>query len=260
MTLCAGRGGCRNSQRRHGAGRPAQNGQMNSECRPNHARSGRCRCAVAAFVAYAAAWALLVLTPPVGAADVREPAARAAAGSRADAVAPAASAGVAGVAGDWVPQADGQELLERRTGRVWLRCPLGMAWNGALCTGDASTHTRGEALALAVQRAQTDGAGWRLPQVLERRHFAQAQDRPGKPLSPGVGPAWYWSASTGLNAAPFNPYDYDNVRNGRTAETAQIPALSTGWAVQVPGGQARGDVQRRTRLRVWLIRDTGNKP
>ena len=39
-----------------------------------------------------------------------------------------------------VQPAEGAEVLDRSTGLRWMRCPLGMGWDGSRCTGTATTH------------------------------------------------------------------------------------------------------------------------
>ena len=58
--------------------------------------------------------------------------------------------------------AAGNAVIDRRTGLAWRRCHEGQTWNGAACTGSATTYTHVQALAHAQAVA-----AWRLPNVKE---------------------------------------------------------------------------------------------
>jgi hypothetical protein len=51
-----------------------------------------------------------------------------------------------------------------------------------------------------------------------------------------------------------NPYNYGNVMQGRTAESAPDAAFSLGWAMDLPSGATQGDVSTSRRLALRLVR------
>lgn len=96
---------------------------------------------------------------------------------------------------------DGAVLTDTRNGNVWLRCPVGMAWDGNTCSGNSLTYTFREALGVVAElnAAQTAGrSDWRLPTVeelssiVERRCFKPAIDLKAFPYSPESG---FWTDS-----------------------------------------------------------------
>lgn len=152
---------------------------------------------------------------------------------------------------------DGAYVVDARSKLAWPRCVEGMAWNGKTCTGVARLMTHGEATALAAARAKAEGVAWRLPRVPELRRLA---GKVGKPAAPGVAlfPAapqdWHWSITASINAVRINPYDYDNIRQGRTGGNTDQLGVQQGWAVHLGTGEARGDVTKRSMLTVRLVR------
>lgn len=59
--------------------------------------------------------------------------------------------------------ADGHEVTDNKTGRIWRRCPEGMQITPSGCTGMATAFTWDQALALAKHEAMSTGVAWRLP-------------------------------------------------------------------------------------------------
>ncbi len=59
--------------------------------------------------------------------------------------------------------ADGSEVTDNKTGRIWRRCPEGMVMTATGCTGVATAYTWDQALALAKHEAMSTGTAWRLP-------------------------------------------------------------------------------------------------
>lgn len=59
--------------------------------------------------------------------------------------------------------ADGHEVTDNKTGRIWRRCPEGMTTNPNGCTGMATSYAWDQALALAKHEAMSTGTPWRLP-------------------------------------------------------------------------------------------------
>ncbi|MEO6423277.1 MAG: DUF1566 domain-containing protein [Candidatus Nitrotoga sp.] len=59
--------------------------------------------------------------------------------------------------------ADGSEVTDNKTGRIWRRCPEGMTTIANACTGVAGSYTWDQAQALAKHEAMSTGKAWRLP-------------------------------------------------------------------------------------------------
>jgi len=66
---------------------------------------------------------------------------------------------------------DPADVVDRWTRLEWQRCPLGMAWTPAACTGTPAPLTWPEALAAA-----NDHPGWRLPNVKELASLTTLDD------------------------------------------------------------------------------------
>ncbi|MFG6414922.1 DUF1566 domain-containing protein [Roseateles sp. DC23W] len=163
---------------------------------------------------------------------------------------------VADEAARLVPSADGQELIDAAAGLAWARCPQGQRWDGGQCAGEAVLATHAQALAFARAHSAAEGQSWRLPRVPELKHFFERL-RLGKEaaLLASAGPAgWYWSSTTRIESEAVNPYAYRNVERGATQRQVDRLVVNTGWAVQQPGGAARGDMAKRETLAVRLVR------
>lgn len=155
------------------------------------------------------------------------------------------------------PSADGVSVLDLREKLVWLRCVEGMRWDGKTCTGDPVLMSHSEAIAWAAAVAKAEGVNWRLPHVTELRRLAgHAAGRAA--LDPKLFPAapigWYWSRTASLDTAKVNQYDYANIARGRNNENAVRLNHRQSWAVNTGTGEARGDVDRATKLSVRLVR------
>ncbi|MDP3702302.1 MAG: DUF1566 domain-containing protein [Hylemonella sp.] len=159
---------------------------------------------------------------------------------------------------EWSLSADGAYVVDVRSKLAWPRCVQGMAWNGASCTGVPLLMTHGEATALAAARAKAEGVAWRLPRVPELRRLAGKVGKPASPdmaLFPAAPQDWHWSITASINpAARINPYDYENIRQGRTGGNTDHIGVQQGWAVHLGTGEARGDVTKRSMLTVRLVR------
>jgi len=64
-------------------------------------------------------------------------------------------------------QQAGATVLDKTTGLVWLRCPLGMSWVGNNCTGTRTQYTWQQALQQADTSTAAGYSDWRLPNVRE---------------------------------------------------------------------------------------------
>ncbi|MDI4632806.1 DUF1566 domain-containing protein [Pelomonas sp. V22] len=159
---------------------------------------------------------------------------------------PAAAAPASAASADWT---DPQSQLS------WARCVEGMQWTGQACAGQPLLLTHAQALARAAARAKEDGLPWRVPRVPELRHLLE---KAGKPAAPGTqlppAPAgWLWTATANVRQDKPNPYNYGNAMNNRGSNANDTPFL-LGWAVEAPGGEARGDIPKSRPLAVRLVR------
>lgn len=158
---------------------------------------------------------------------------------------------------NWVRTEDGAEVIDQRTRLAWPRCVEGMRWTGSTCAGEPALVSHAEAIALAAARSKADGRPWRLPRVNELRRLVDKTAHPPGldpkpfPAAPGE---WHWAITANVNTAPVNQYDYRNIAQGRTSANANSMAFRHGWAVNLATGEARGDVAKRTRLPVRLVR------
>jgi hypothetical protein len=166
----------------------------------------------------------------------------------------------ASAAGSWVVSTDGSEVIDVRAGQVWSRCVEGMQWTGKTCQGEPTLLTHKEALSLVSARRKADGREWRLPRVTDLRHLVSDTATPRGQYARlfSAAPAgWYWASTANVDTASkeVNPYNYGNVmaaRNG-TASVNRMAFLH-GWAVNMETGEADGEVSRRSKLPVRLVR------
>ncbi|MBV8035105.1 DUF1566 domain-containing protein [Roseateles sp.] len=153
-----------------------------------------------------------------------------------------------------VPSADGQELLDAANGRAWSRCVEGMRWDGRSCQGKPALFTHAEALAMARARSEAEGRAWRVPRVPELRHFGDRLAHAPAALAPAGPAGWHWTSSARIDSEAANPYAYRNVQRGATGTPIDQLRVQVGWAVDPRNGEARGDMPRRERLPLRLVR------
>jgi len=158
---------------------------------------------------------------------------------------------------DLVVSKDGTCVSDLRSKLAWSRCAEGMQWNGQTCAGEPHLVSHAEALSLARARSKADGLQWRVPRVKELQHLVSKAAHAGPreavffPASPAD---WHWTVSANIDVSPVNQYDYANIERGVTAQNANRMAFLHGWAVNAQSGVARGDVPKRTKLPVRLVR------
>ncbi|WP_428420277.1 DUF1566 domain-containing protein [Methylibium sp.] len=158
---------------------------------------------------------------------------------------------------NWLLSEDGAYVIDPRSKLAWPRCVEGMQWNGKTCTGEPVLVNHAEAMALATTRAKADGVRWRLPRVAELQRLVNKAAAPRRldpvlfPAAPGT---WHWAIRANVDTATVNQYDYGNIVQGRTNANANRMAFLHGWAVNLETGEARGDVTKRTKLPVRLVR------
>lgn len=160
-------------------------------------------------------------------------------------------------AADWELSADGAYVIDVRARLAWPRCVEGMTWNGSTCLGQPQMLDHGQAQNLASTRWKAENVRWRLPTSHELQRLVSRQTQPpglDAWLFPAAPAGWHWSGSSTVNTAPVNPYNYGNVMQGRTEDNTNRLDFLRGWAVNLTTGEAAGDVNRRSRLPVRLVR------
>ena len=89
-------------------------------------------------------------------------------------------------------------VTDPTTGLIWMRCSMGQTWDGATCTGMASSHTWDQASALTGTVTFAGQSDWRLPNIRElqtivdRSVYNPAIDAVAFPNTPS---SYFWSAS-----------------------------------------------------------------
>jgi hypothetical protein len=159
----------------------------------------------------------------------------------------------------WTVSSDGSEVIDVHARQVWSRCVEGMRWVGKTCVGEPALVTHKEALALASARRKADGLEWRLPRVTDLRHVVGDTAAPPKlyaQLFPAAPTGLYWASTANVDTASreVNQYNYGNIAQGRTGANANRMAFLHGWAVDMDTGQGSGDVPKRNKLPVRLVR------
>jgi len=175
------------------------------------------------------------------------------------AVLPTAFAGTSDEAAppDWDLSKDGSEIIHRSARVAWPRCVEGMQWTGQRCTGKALELDHAEALARVKAREKAEGIAWRLPHMKELQQLAYQNARPtpaGQTLLPPVAHGWCWTATTTINAPSLNTYSYNNIQRGLNGQNTNQMKFLHGWAVNTATAKAQGDVLKRSKLQVRLVR------
>lgn len=155
------------------------------------------------------------------------------------------------------PSADGQELVDSASQQAWARCVEGMHWDGRGCQGRPALFTHAEALAMARARSEAEGRTWRVPRVPELKRLGDRLNHAAQPalLAPAAPAGWYWTSSARIDSETVNPYAYRNVQRGVTGTEADRLRVQAGWAVDPRSGEARGDMPKRERLPLRLVRN-----
>jgi len=153
--------------------------------------------------------------------------------------------------------ADGAYVTDMQTKLVWSRCVEGMQWTGQTCDGTPQRVSHGQAIAVGSARAKAEGLRWRVPHTKEFQRLVNNIDNAPQKLAvlfPAAPLDWYWTASTSVDMSAVNQYDYKNIERGINAQNANRVAFLHGWAAHMQSGEARGDVVKRTKLPVRLVR------
>ena len=114
--------------------------------------------------------------------------------------------GVAHADNRFTVSANGQEVVDTKSGLTWRRCSEGQTWSGSTCTGSAGFFT----FAQALTRAQTQ-TGWRLPNLKELGALAdKGRNDPAIDTTafPGTPSEWFWT-STPLEGSPGYAWGVD---------------------------------------------------
>ena len=152
---------------------------------------------------------------------------------------------------------NGTHVSDLRSKLAWSRCVEGMRWDGKTCTGEPILASHAEALSLARVRAEAEGLRWRVPRVKELQRLVNTVARSAEgeeALFPAAPPGWHWTVSANIDTRPINQYDYKNIQRGVTEQGTNRMAFLHGWAVNMGSAETRGDVPKRTKLAVRLVR------
>ncbi len=165
-------------------------------------------------------------------------------------------AAAADVSPTLVPSADGKELVDAGSGHAWSRCVEGMRWDGRGCQGRPAAFTHAEALAMARARSEAEGLAWRVPRVPEIKHFGDRLNHEPHPdaLAPSSPQGWHWTSTARIDSEAVNRFAYRNVQRGATETRADHLMVQVGWAVDPRSGEAKGDMPKRERLPLRLVR------
>ena len=126
---------------------------------------------------------------------------------------------------DFIDHGDGT-VTHKRTNLSWKRCAEGATWTGSTCSGNASTYTYDQAVALTSNFAgQSD---WRLPNVqellsiVEYGAFRPAINAAIFPATPSLS---FWSASAyaGDSNVAWYVYFFTGNANGNYSRSTGIP-------------------------------------
>lgn len=151
---------------------------------------------------------------------------------------------------------DGAFIIDARTRVAWARCVEGMRWTGTTCAGVPDRLDHAEATARVAQRRRSDGLDWRLPRVRELQWLLKSDSQTKRidaAQFPQAPEDWHWSSTVSIDSSAVNPYNYNNIRRGVTAENVNRIAYLHGWAVHMGSGETNGAVNKRTRLPVRLV-------
>jgi len=103
---------------------------------------------------------------------------------------------------------DNGSITDTASNLVWLRCGLGMSWNGSSCEGQTLSYGWHSAVAAVKELNTKKVAGrndWRLPSlselqsIVEKRCFKPAIDLDAFPFTPESG---FWSSTESEGANP----------------------------------------------------------
>ncbi len=155
----------------------------------------------------------------------------------------------------WTLTQDGAYAIHLSDKLAWRRCVEGMHWDGKTCVGTPVLASFAQAMALAAERRKADGVEWRLPSVTELQRLVNKNANPpglDTKLFPAAPGEWQWAGTANVRATAVNPYNYGNIAQGRSTDSANQMTVLMGWAVHPLSGEARA-VNKRSRLLVRLV-------
>lgn len=129
-------------------------------------------------------------------------------------------------------------VTDTQTGQAWLRCALGMEWNGSSCEGSSTTFAwnRAQDAVADLNKKRVGGRNdWRLPTenellaIVEKQCYAPAINLAVFSYSPETG---FWSATE--NEGLISPRaKVVHFRNGKS----YISNKAQGWRVRPVAGK-----------------------
>jgi hypothetical protein len=140
-------------------------------------------------------------------------------------------------------------VTDRATALQWKRCSEGQTWDGATCTGTATTHTWQQALQLADGATYAGHGDWRLPNLKEIASIMETACNdppindvvfPGTPSDLSVPPGLFW---TSASIAHLPSYAWSIMFDGDDRHSGQDGASPKYWehlVRLVRGGQPLG--------------------
>ncbi len=99
-------------------------------------------------------------------------------------------------------------VKDTKLGKTWLRCIIGMNWNGSTCEGQSLTYNWNDAQSVIDELNQKKVAGrsnWRMPtadeleSIVEKRCFKPAINLDAFPFSPESG---FWTSTPSEGVQP----------------------------------------------------------
>jgi len=124
--------------------------------------------------------------------------------------------------GDFIDNKDGT-VTHKTTGLTWMRCPLGQAWTGSMCSSGGFSYTYDQAVALKYSFAGK--SDWRVPNIAELQTIVEREN-----IEPAINDTIFsgyfysfWSSSPDVNHsyyALFGDFSdgsvgYGDLHNGR---------------------------------------------
>jgi len=95
--------------------------------------------------------------------------------------------------------AEGDVVVNSKTGLKWARCSLGQTWTGELCAGEVARMSVEDALAIARKFNEENGTYWRLPTRKELETLVCepcSQPKIDLVMFPGTSAEPYWTGQS----------------------------------------------------------------
>ena len=133
-------------------------------------------------------------------------------------------------------------VTDPTTGLIWMRCAMGQTWDGATCTGTASTYTFNQAYALTGNVTFAGQSDWRLTNIRElqtivdRTKFNPAIDNSAFPNSPVNN---FWTVTTDLRFPSMLAwavgFGFGNAEAYATNSTYSVRLVRSGISLSLTG-------------------------